>query len=125
MYTIIVGDNMILRKPYAFLIKHFRMIHLIMVVCILYVLLKTVNVFNFLGTYISNGQVISTYEDLSSVYVNTMFVVVVAFLIIVSSIILYLMRHKKKPFFFYVFMIVIYSSLLFFLVVFLSHQILH
>lgn len=115
MYTIIVGDNMILRKPYAFLIKHFRMIHLIMVVCILYVLLKTVNVFNFLGTYISNGQVISTYEDLSNVYVNTMFVVVVAFLIIVSSIILYLMRHKKKPFFFYVFMIVIYSSLLFLL----------
>lgn len=103
---------MILRKPYAFLIKHFRLIHFIIFTCMLYVLFKTWNIVDFFNGYISNGQVISTFEDISAIYVNNMFLVVVTFLIIVLAIVLYLMKHKKKPSLYYIISLCIYSILL-------------
>lgn len=103
---------MILRKPYAFLIKYFRVIHLVMVACIFYVILKTYNIFNFLESYIASGQIISTYEDISGMYVNTFFIVIVCFLIVLSATILYLMKYKKKPSTFYIFMVTSYFLLL-------------
>lgn len=106
---------MILRKPYAFLIKYFRIIHLAMFIAIIYISLKTFNVLSFFNEYISNNQVISTYEDISSKYVNSVFIIAVSLVIIISSIILYLMRHKKKPTLLYLFMVISYSILLFLL----------
>ena len=97
---------MILRKPYAFLIKYFRIIHLAMFIAIIYISLKTFNVLSFFNEYISNNQVISTYEDISSKYVNSVFIIAVSLVIIISSIILYLMRHKKKPTLLYLFMVI-------------------
>lgn len=106
---------MILRKPYAFLIKYFRIIHLAVFIAIIYISLKTFNVLSFFNEYISNNQVISTYEDISSKYVNSVFIIAVSLVIIISSIILYLMRHKKKPTLLYLFMVISYSILLFLL----------
>ncbi len=107
---------MILRKPYAFLIKYFKIIHAIMVAFIFYITLKTYNIFNFLGTYISNGQVLSTYDDISKIYVNSWFIFSVCLLILISSLVLYLMRYKKKPCLFYIFVSAIHILLLIFLI---------
>ena len=103
---------MILRKPYAFLIKHFRIIHFIVAMCTIYIMIKTWGLLDFFNGYISSGQTMSIFEDLSLTYINTLFTLAIVFVIIVASIIFYLMRHKKKPYLFYVFMLISYSLLL-------------
>ncbi len=106
---------MILRKPYAFLIKHFRIIHFILLFTIIYVLAKTIGILNFFNDYISNNQVISTYEDVSGKYVSTFLLLIVSCVIVISAIILYLMRHKKKPILLYSCIVINYFILLFLL----------
>ena len=106
---------MILRKPYAFLIKHFKLIHFIIFVCMIYILFKTWNIVDFLSGYISNGQVISTFEDISSIYVSNMLLISVIFLILILAVVLYLMKHKKKPSLYYILSLCIYSILIFLL----------
>ena len=106
---------MILRKPYAFLIKHFKLIHFIIFVCMVYILFKTWNIVDFLSGYISNGQVISTFEDISAMYVSNMLLVSVIFLIIILAVVLYLMKYKKKPSLYYILSVCVYSILLFLL----------
>lgn len=106
---------MVLRKPYAFLIKYFKIIHAVMVVLMFYVTIKTYNVFSFLSTYISNGQVLETFEDLSGKYVGLLFILAICILIVSSAFILYLMKHKKKPWLFYILVPIVYVLLLVFL----------
>ena len=45
---------MILRKPYAFLIKNFKIIHLILSIRMIYVVYKMSNIANFISDYINN-----------------------------------------------------------------------
>lgn len=103
---------MILRKPYAFLIKYFRLIHFIIALFMSYIMICTWNVLDFFNNYISSGQVVSTFEDISAKYVSSLFLIVVSFVIVVLAVILYLMKHKKKPSFYYIFSLICYSVLL-------------
>lgn len=103
---------MILRKPYAFLIKHFKLIHFILSICVCFTLIKTWGILSFFNEFISNNQIVSTFEDVSSMYVSTLFFVVVFSIIVVLAVILYLMRHKKKPCVFYIYSLIYYSILL-------------
>lgn len=101
---------MILRKPYAFLIKHFRLIHIIMTLCVGFVLYKTWSIYSFFSDYISNGQKIAVTENVTS-YVSDFLFVFVFILIIANSIILYLMNHKKKPIVIYAYSLIVYIAL--------------
>ena len=98
---------MILRKPYAFLIKHFRAIHLILGALVIFLVYKTTGILSFFNNYASAGR----YE-----YVNnlagknvTFFMYLAVFLIIgICIAIFFLMRQKKKPTKLYVATIVYY-----------------
>ena len=58
---------MILRRPYAFLIKHFRLIHLILFALLAIITYNASTVLNFFKDYITaNGNM----EILSSNYIN-------------------------------------------------------
>ena len=49
------GLKVILKKPYAFLIKHFKLIHLILCLLFLYLLFQTGNINQFFNDYVSAG----------------------------------------------------------------------
>ena len=100
---------MILRKPYAFLIKHFKMIHLFLIACIIYVTFKTWKILDFFNQYIDNGQVLNVIEDITNNYVDSILIFVNLLIIVGSAIIFYLMRHKKKPVLFYIYVFISYS----------------
>ena len=60
---------MILRRPYAFLIKHFRLIHLILFILFAYITLKANNILSFFKEYINvNGNI----EVIASNYINSL-----------------------------------------------------
>ncbi len=58
---------MIIRKPYAFLIKHFKLIHFVMLVLSIYIVNRANIIFNFFNEYVTTRQV-SSAEYISSNY---------------------------------------------------------
>ncbi len=87
---------MILKKPYAFLIKNFRIIHLVLTALITYLLVKTYNLYSFFSRYVDS--VYATLSDANPSNYITLFMFLVAIIIIVFSLAMYLlMRKKEKP----------------------------
>ena len=98
---------MILKKPYAFLIKHFKFIHVVLSIMLIYLLTKTVSIYNFFSGYLSNVGIISP-EIVDEIFVNSMFTI--PFIIIILSVILLgILILKQKPFIFYIVVIVSYT----------------
>ena len=95
---------MILRRPYAFLIKHFRLIHLILFILLAFITYNANNVLDFFKEYISaNGNI----EVLSSNYINLFIYIVPVIIVGLSIMIYYLMKYKDKPKLFYIILIVV------------------
>lgn len=87
---------MIFRKPYAFLIKNFRKIHIVILLLCIFVYFKLNGIIGFIQDYISFGTYSSTLEPFSSK--TGFFFYLALFIIIVGSILLViLLRKKEKP----------------------------
>lgn len=97
---------MILRKPYAFFIKHFKLIHIILAVLIVYSIYRTKLLLDFFNEYSSN--IISVQgQDLVTPLLPTLYQIVPIFIIIVAILVLVIMAVKKKPYIFYIITIAI------------------
>ena len=102
---------MILRKPYKFLIKHFKLIHLVLFLPILYLILRTSRIFTFFNSYVNNNYSYSSISNLAGSYINFFMYFAVLAILIISLIVYYLMRQKKKSTKFYIGIIVYYLIL--------------
>ena len=103
---------MIIRKPYAFLIKNFKKIHIFLLILSLYVLYQIINVSVFVNEFMRLG----TYDFFKDPITNhiTWYLTLSIFLLIIgSSAILFLLNHKKKPWKIYLVPVVQYFLLLF------------
>lgn len=87
---------MVFRKPYAFLIKNFKKIHIVMLLAWAFIYYKVFLVKDFVKEFISLGTYNSTLENITS-KINLLFYITVIFMIIVSTALLILLKHKKKP----------------------------
>lgn len=92
---------MILRKPYAFFIKVFKPLHIIMSVLVMYLTYKTNYMLSFLNNYMYSQESV-VGEAIKQKFVSNMLFVVPIILIIFSIIFLGVMFKKKKPTLFYV-----------------------
>ena len=86
---------MILRKPYKFLIKHFKLIHIVMTILMSFLFIKYLSIFSFINkTYKSYSGIISS-DSSNSLF--SVFIYLISLLVIIVSIFLiYLLRSKKK-----------------------------
>lgn len=99
-----VGVNMVLRKPYAFLIKHFRIIHLLLLLPMFYLITQTSDIVHFFAQYVSSGQslnFISITSSLSSNFINIFMYLAVVIIMVVLIAISLLLQNKEKPTKFY------------------------
>lgn len=95
---------MILRKPYAILIKYFKVIHIIMFILFVYLVFALRKIYDFFANYIATSNF--TYiEGMSSIYVPWLLYLIVIILLGLSIGILLLMNKKQKPVLFYKIMI--------------------
>lgn len=101
---------MIIKKPYAFLIKHFRLIHLILSSLLIFLAYKTHSVYKFFNDYVKNGYY--TYSsEISGTYINFyMFLAIVGILVLTAFVYL-LMKWKKKSRLFYILVSIFYMVL--------------
>ena len=100
---------MILKKPYAFLIKNFKIIHIIIFLLALYVNNYYIKISSFFRNYSSNNF----YDyNIAKDYLPIFSFIAIILLISFISIMLYLMNKKKKPIKLYIFSIIYYVTLL-------------
>lgn len=103
-------DKVILKKPYAFLIKNFRLIHLILTILIGYLLFRTYNLYSFFSRYVDNVH--ATLSDANPSNYITIFMFLVSVIIITFSLAMYLLMKKKdKPKNLYIILSIYYIAL--------------
>ena len=92
---------MILKKPYAFLIKNFKIIHLILTICSIYLVIKINGMLNYYNSFIDG-----TIGKLAAVnFFGNIYLWVILLSIIICLIIIMLMKYKKKSYLFYIILI--------------------
>lgn len=99
---------MILRKPYAFFIKIFKPIHIVMSVMIMYLIYISNNILRFFSNYINSPNDVMG-ENIKQELISTYMYIIPVVSIVLSLIFLGIMYNKKKPFTFYI--VNIFSSL--------------
>lgn len=91
---------MILRKPYAFLIKYFKAIHITMFIFFSYLVFALRKIYVFFVDYVKSGSF--TYiEGMSLKYVSPLMFIMIILILAGSIGIFFLMRKKDKPLLFY------------------------
>lgn len=92
---------MILRKPYAFFIKMFKPIHLIISIFVAYLIYLQNNILNFFNSYIySSTNVVG--QDIKTGLVSNYLYIIPIIIMIFCLIFLGVMFRKKKPVTFYI-----------------------
>lgn len=102
--------SVIIRKPYAFLIKHFRMIHLFMFACVLFVSYKSTALLNFFNSYVKNGYY-SYINNLAGSLINFYLFLSIIIIILLGLIIYILLKWKDKKRTLYIFICCFYLIL--------------
>ncbi len=100
---------MIIKKPYAFLIKHFRIIHAILSVGLLYLLIRFHSLFVFFNDYVKNG--FYTLGNISGGFINFYMFIAIILVLVISLFIYFLMRWKNKSRLYYIFLCLFYLVL--------------
>lgn len=91
---------MILRKPYAFFIKMFKPIHIILSILLIYLIYLQNKILTFLSSYISNISVVVDENIVNELITNKIYIIPII-LILFSLLILGIMFKKKKSVMFY------------------------
>ena len=84
---------MVFKSPYAFLIKHFKLIHLILTGLYIFLAIRVNSILSYYNQFMKG-----TVNRLDAInYVNQYHVIVIVISIVICLIIYALMRYKKKP----------------------------
>lgn len=87
---------MILRRPYAFLIKHFRLINFLLAIFTGFIAYLTYNIAAFFSEYISNGYTGNFYEGFYTEYIPLTFYVGLILICFLLILLCGLFLYKKK-----------------------------
>ena len=107
---------MVLRRPYAFLIKHFRLIHLIITAILTFLVIKLRGVYKFLNSVIE----VSTNRYGASEYINYGLIIIIFVVLLLFLAIYWLLKYKDKPRRLYMFAIGGYIVISIFLLILFS-----
>ena len=98
---------MILRKPLAFLIKNFKLIHFLLVLINIYLIYKTSSVLVFFNEYIRSSNVVLE-TSVAGTLINPYMFLSIFVMMVGSVLILTILRAKGKPTKFYYLNIFLY-----------------
>lgn len=97
---------MVLRKPYAFFIRHFKLIHLIMTVLTFYLIYRIKLLVDFFNEY--STEVINVIgQDLLTPLMPGLFQLIPILIILLSVVVLIVMIVKQKPYILYILIILL------------------
>ena len=88
---------MIIRKPFAFLVEKFKLIHFIVLIPCIYLIYMFWRVSNFFNSFVVNGYVTNISELVSKYY---SFLMIIACIIVIAFTILVFLLFKRKNLFY-------------------------
>lgn len=98
---------MILRKPFRILIKHFKLIHFLLMLFMIYIIYSSNEILSFLNEYMNTTTYLITHETFLTIFPTSIYICL--FITLLGTIIILgLMAFKKKPIKFYFVNIVVY-----------------
>lgn len=103
---------MIVRKPYAFLIKNFRKIHIVLLAISLFVAYKIIRLSAFINEFMNLGTYDSLHNPISN-YISNSLILLLFLLSIGSAALIFLLRYKQKPWKLYLIPFIEYFVLIF------------
>lgn len=103
---------MILKKPYAFLIKHFRLINLIITLLTGFIVYKSYQIVSFFRGYVNNNYTATFYSGFYQEYVSSLIIFILILIIIGIAAICLLFAYKQKKIKSYFFSLYYYIVLL-------------
>ena len=106
---------MIIRKPYAFLIKNFKKIHIALLILSIYVASKLVDVSDFVGEFLKYGTY-DLYANPVSRHISSGLNFSLLFIAGFSIALIILLKHKNKPWKIYLIPLIEYLILYFVLI---------
>ena len=102
---------MILKKPYAFFIRYFKFLHLIIFVLAAILLYRTSLIYDFLREFnLTSPDLIG--KELTSSLFSPILYLLIALLIVVNILIIVIMIRKDKPYIYYIVNIILYIFVL-------------
>ena len=102
---------MIIRKPYAFLIKNFRKIHIFLLLLCCYVYYKNMQTRSFVSEFLQLGTYDSYNEPITN-YISPLAIISLLIIIVLSTALVIMLKHKKKPWKLYVIPVLSYAFML-------------
>lgn len=108
---------MILKKPYAFLIKHFRLIHIILLVLNIYITYKLSAIATFFRSYVLNDYSAIITTNFTSNFINFTLILSLILSIIITIFIIFLFKTKQKPRKYYIFSLIHYILTIIFIII--------
>ena len=112
---------MIIRKPYAFIVKYYRIIHLLLLIPLLYIAFKSYRLMDFFHEFVADGYKTS-YFDVAKYYYNFLVTLFPFIIFLFNLLIVILFSNKKKGYFTYLIITLFYLG--FFVISFLMPGIL-
>jgi len=106
---------MILKKPYAFLIKYFKLINFILSGLICFLLFKIYNIVIFFNDHISQNYVGNYYAGFRLEYVNIWVYLAIVIILALLIAIYFLFTYKNKPKKIYIYGIIYFIGLIIYL----------
>lgn len=91
---------MIIKKPYGFLIKHFKLIHLLLLVPMVYLMLKFGDISSFYKDFVT-AEYRTVETNIAGTYITALTFISLFLLILSNIAIMLLLKIKKKNVFFY------------------------
>lgn len=113
---------MILKKPYAFFIKNFKLFHLLMCVLSAVLLYRTSLIFGFIKEYVKYSPNVVGKELTDTLFANWTYILILL-LIIINIIIIVILIKKSKPYMYYIMNIALYVGVL--VAYIISHNVIH
>ncbi len=101
---------MIIRKPYAFLIRHFRKIHILLLALCAFIYYKNMQLTSFIGEFM-DLQTYDAYAEPITKYASTPALLCMGIIILGSLTLVILLKHKQKPWKLYLLPIAEYIAL--------------
>lgn len=113
---------MILKKPYAFFIRFFKLFHLIIFVLSSILLYRTSLLYNFMKEFCKDSPNVIGKSLVSTLFVPWVYILI-AIILAVNILIIFILFKKYKPYAFYIFNISLYIGVL--IVYIISHGVIH
>ena len=97
---------MIIRKPYAFLIKYFQKINILLLLLVIFIYYKDFRLYQFAKEYLATASYNVSINPISN-YVNIYTTLSFMLIIIITAVLSYLLKRKDKPYFSYILMLLV------------------